>query len=93
MAVNPYEHVLDVSELEPPEPLLKTLEATLALSAGSYLCMLHRMEPCLLYGKLNELGYDYLQQPGTHHTEVEVYIWKQGDNQARQRALAAAGGK
>lgn len=91
MEVNPHEHLLDVSELEPPEPLVKTIGAILALPAGNYLCMLHRREPCLLFGKLEELGYDHLLQAGTRNTKVEVYIWKRGDEPARQRALQAAG--
>lgn len=88
----PHEQLLDVSELEPPEPLVQTLEVTLSLPQGDYLCMLHRREPCLLYAKLDELGYEYLQQTGIHNTEIEVYIWRRGDELARQRALSVARG-
>ncbi|MDH5184276.1 MAG: DUF2249 domain-containing protein [Gammaproteobacteria bacterium] len=91
MEVNTYEHLLDVSELEPPEPLVQTIDKTLSLPEGNYLCMLHRQEPCLLFGKLDELGYDYIQQTGTHNTEIEVYIWKQGDKLARQRVMQSIG--
>ena len=50
----PGEILLDVSDLEPPEPLVLTLEAAEQLEPGQYIRMLHRREPCMLYGNLDD---------------------------------------
>lgn len=72
------EVLLDVSDLEPPEPLVQTLAAADRLQPGQYLRMLHRRDPCLLFGNLDEGGFSYLQREGKK-TAVEVFIWRQGD--------------
>ena len=43
------EHLLDVSTLEPCEPLELTLSATRDLSTGDYLKVVHRREPHPLF--------------------------------------------
>ena len=73
------EVLLDVHELEPPEPLVLTLEAAEKLQAGEYLHMLHRRDPCLLYAKLDQLGCRYRNRNGVL---VELYIWRDGDKEA-----------
>ena len=75
------EVVLDVSELEPPEPLVLTLEAAEQLQPGQYLRMLHRREPCMLYGNLDDNHFKYYQRQGTTST-VEVFIWSENDKEA-----------
>lgn len=50
------EHRLDVSELEPCEPLERTLAAITLLETGDYLRVLHRREPHLLYPLLEKAG-------------------------------------
>lgn len=77
----PGEILLDVSELEPPEPLTLTLEAAASLLPGQYLRMLHRREPCMLYGNLDEQHFKYLQRKGTL-SAVEVFIWREQDQEA-----------
>ena len=75
------EVLLDVSELEPPEPLTLTLEAAEELQAGQYLRMLHRREPCMLYGNLDDNHFKYYQRKGST-TAVEVFIWAENDTEA-----------
>lgn len=69
---------LDVSDLEPPEPLERAVKALDELGKGEYLRMIHRREPCLLYPMLPARG---LTQR-THQREdgmVEVLIWHDAD--------------
>jgi len=75
------EILLDVSDLEPPEPLTLTLDAAEALAAGQYLRMLHRRDPCMLYGNLDDNGFKYIQREGTT-TAVELFIWREHDDKA-----------
>ena len=75
------EVLLDVSDLEPPEPLVKTLEAAEQLKPGQYLRMLHRRDPCMLYGNLDENHFKYFQRKGLT-TAVEVFIWSENDAEA-----------
>ena len=83
------EHLLDVSELEAPEPLVQALSAIETLEPGDYLRFRHRMKPCHLYTHLKELGFvaDTREWRGTR---CEVFIWRQGDSAAQAAAVAAA---
>ena len=53
------EHILDVSMLEPCEPLERTLEQSRVLQPGDYLKVIHRREPHLLYPLLEKLGLNW----------------------------------
>ncbi len=75
------ELLLDVSDLEPPEPLELTLDAADKLKPGQYLRMLHRRTPCILYGNLDDNGFKYFQRKGST-TAVEVFIWRENDAEA-----------
>jgi uncharacterized protein (DUF2249 family) len=75
------ELVLDVSDLAPPEPLTQTLEAAEQLAAGQYLRMLHRRDPCMLYSNLEDNGFKYFQREGST-TAVELFIWREDDDEA-----------
>ena len=75
------EVLLDVSELEPPEPLVLTLQAAEQLDPGQYLRMLHRREPCMLFDNLDDSQFRYYQRKGST-TAVEVFIWRINDDQA-----------
>jgi uncharacterized protein (DUF2249 family) len=77
----PGEVLLDVSDLEPPEPLVQTLEAAEQLKPGQYIRMLHRREPCMLYGNLDDNHFKYFQREGST-TAVEVFIWRENDTEA-----------
>lgn len=83
------EVVIDVSELEPPEPLVLTLEAADKLASGEYLRMRHRRFPCLLHDNLSERGFSESIRCGKS-VACEVFIWRNGDAEAEQAALHAA---
>jgi len=82
---------LDVSDLEPPEPLLRTLAALKQLPEGHYLRMIHRMKPHLLYEHLPDLGFLADTREG-RDGRCEVYLWREGDAAAAQAASQAAAG-
>jgi len=69
------EVTIDVSELVPPEPMIKILEALEQLQPGSRLLVHHVRRPIHLYDRLNEMGYRHQTRdlgPG----KVEVLIEK-----------------
>ncbi len=79
------EQLLDVSDLEPCEPLQKSLAAATALPAGDYLRVIHRREPHLLYPLLEESGLRWaLRQGGP--AGYEILIWRDGDIAAEAQA-------
>lgn len=88
----PEEVLLDVSNLEPPEPLVLTLEAAAQLKSGQYLRMLHRREPCLLYGNLDDSHFSYFRREGTV-SAVEVFIWAEDDDTAAAAVQQVIQGK
>lgn len=79
------ETLLDVSMLEPPEPMERVLAAVDELKRGDYLHLLHRREPFPLYPILEEMGFAYVTRPG-HITAYEVFVWRRGDLSAEQEA-------
>ena len=81
---------LDVSDLEPPEPLVQTLEAAAQLKPGQYLRMLHRRDPCLLYGNLDDNHFKYIQRKGST-TAVELFIWAENDVEAAKAVETVIG--
>lgn len=83
------EQVLDVSELEAPEPLVQALAALEHLPEGSYLRLLHRMKPCHLYGYLAEQDFETDTRQGAS-VACEVFIWRRSEPDAREAAMAAA---
>lgn len=83
------ECLLDVSELEAPEPLLQAIEALQGLAVGDYLRFCHRMKPCHLYRFMEENGFLSETRRGSR-CECEVYIWREGDEAAGQAARDAA---
>lgn len=68
------ERVLDVSDLEPPEPLERILDALDGLGAGDWLRARLRREPFPLYGFLQRLGFAWRTvQAG--ESGFDVLIW------------------
>lgn len=66
-------HLLDVRELEPPEPMVRTLEALAALPAGHTLVQRNARVPQFLLPELEKRGYSYTVRedaPG----DVRVFI-------------------
>lgn len=64
---------LDVSGLEPPQPLMKILEAVAGLPDGATLVAHTRWRPALLYAQLEERGFtgESEEQPdGSYITHI-----------------------
>lgn len=79
---------LDVSELEPPEPLELALTHIAMLKAGQYLRVYHRRDPVLLYEFLTENDYRWItveDDDGMFH----IYIWRAVDKVAHSRVVDA----
>jgi uncharacterized protein (DUF2249 family) len=83
------EHILDVSMLEPCEPLERTLEAIQELGEGDYLRVIHRREPHLLYPMLEKSGFTWRTCP-SGPSQFEIYIWRQEDTGAEQAVMQRA---
>ncbi len=82
------ERRLDVSDLEPCEPLERTLAAAGELGPGEYLRVLHRREPLPLFPMLEKLGCAWRCRPGTV-TPYEVLVWRADDPVAAAAATEA----
>lgn len=80
--------VLDLSGLEPPEPLEKALLAFETLKHGECLHVKFDRDPILLYPLLRVQAYDYASRC-TAGGVVELYIWRAGDLEAERAAHAA----
>ena len=83
------EVILDVSDLEPPEPLTQSLAAIGKLQRGDYLRLLHRRRPCMLYENLQQRGFSSETRAG-REVACEVFIWLDGDEEAARAARAVA---
>lgn len=65
---------IDVSELEPPEPMEQILALVQQLKAGQLLRVRHRREPFPLYPLLEQAGYKHCCiRSGTE--AFLIYIW------------------
>ena len=69
------EIILDVRGLEPPEPLVKVLDALEALPPGDTLRMVHNREPFPLYSILQAEGYQYRTEAFADG-RLEIVIWR-----------------
>ncbi|MDH5631895.1 MAG: DUF2249 domain-containing protein [Gammaproteobacteria bacterium] len=79
--------LLDVSDMEPPDPLVMATEAVSQLQPGEYLCLRHRRDPCLLYEQLQQSGFGFRQRQGSV-TAVELLVWRVGDTEAEAAVVA-----
>jgi len=80
------EQYLDVSQLEPPEPMTVILDAIDILPSGQFLHVYHRMEPFPLYNVLQNMGMKWQTQcddDGMFH----ITIWPETDATAEENAL------
>lgn len=77
------EHSIDVSMLEPCEPLERTLAAVQQLVVGDYLRVIHRREPHPLYQLLEKGNFSWhtIEHDADNY---EIYIWHQDDRVAEQ---------
>lgn len=83
------EHLLDVRNMELPEPLLRALAELESLSPGDYLRMLSHRDPVLLYPMLKSQGFSYTRQQDSGGIN-EILIWRNGDVAAEQALRARA---
>jgi hypothetical protein len=82
------EHVLDVSELEPCEPLERTLAASHSLPDGDYLRVIHRREPHVLFPLLEKSGFaSHCRQDGAYG--YEIFVWREHDLLADRQVKSA----
>jgi TusA-related sulfurtransferase len=79
------EHLLDVRNLEQPEPLLRALAELESLTSGDYLRMLCHRDPVLLYPMLMSQGFSYRRQRDSAGI-YEILVWHSGDAAAEQAA-------
>jgi hypothetical protein len=84
------ERLLDVRNLEYPEPLLRAIAELESLSPGCYLCMLSHRDPVLLYPMLESQDFSCTRQRGADGI-YEILIWRNGDIAAEQAARSRAG--
>ena len=64
---------LDVRGLEPPQPLMKILEAVVTMPPGTTLCAHTRWRPALLYAELETRGFigeSQEQSDGSYITNI-----------------------
>jgi Uncharacterized conserved protein (DUF2249) len=69
------QHLLDVSDLPPPEPLECVLDALADLPAGDSLKVRLPLEPVLLYPMLRSMGMRW-ERSETQDASVELLIWE-----------------
>lgn len=69
------QHLLDVSDLPPPEPLERVLDALADLPEGDALKVRLPMEPVLLYPMLRSMGMNW-ERTAHHDSVVELLIWE-----------------
>lgn len=68
------EQYIDVSDLEPPEPMEVILDAVADLPAGDHLRVRHRRNPTPLFRMLREMRYGWhMRNPAPGH--FEILIW------------------
>ncbi|HVL24838.1 MAG TPA: DUF2249 domain-containing protein [Thermomicrobiales bacterium] len=72
------EVTIDVSELVPPEPMVKVLQSLETLPDGARLLVHHVRRPMHLYDRLDEMGYAHATRE-LAPDRVEVMIQKPGD--------------
>jgi len=81
---------LDVSNLEPCEPMERILLGAENLKTGDWLRVVHRREPNPLFPLLQKRGFEWIMQT-LGDDGVVLRIWLQGDGAAREAAGADRG--
>jgi uncharacterized protein (DUF2249 family) len=66
---------IDVSQLTPPEPMTRVLEALAQLEPGETLLVRHVQRPMYLYSKLDDLGHAHQTwEIGPGHVEILIRV-------------------
>lgn len=77
------QHSLDVSYLEPPEPMERILEQLGELNEGDFLSITHRREPFPLFTLIEKDGFSWrCTEESPDH--FQIYIWRASDLLAEQ---------
>ena len=79
------EHLLDVRNMELPEPLLRALAELESLAPGDYLHILSHRDPVLLYPMLKSQDFSYTRRQDRGGI-YEILVWRTGDAAAEQAA-------
>jgi len=74
---------LDVSTLEPCEPMEQVLAAVTQLKGGDVLHVYHRMPPTPLFPLLQQQHFTWHMCTGRQHP-IEIFIWQEADKQAAE---------
>lgn len=67
------EIIVDTRELEAPEPMTVVLHTLSRLDANTYIKMIHRIEPQMLFVHLDRNNLNY--KVSTGNEDVLIYIW------------------
>jgi uncharacterized protein (DUF2249 family) len=71
----PREHLIDVCNLEPPEPFERVLQGLDLLADGDRLRVVIDRRPAPLFRVLERNGYAYREEPSARAL-LEIVIWK-----------------
>jgi len=77
----PKEIVIDTRELPSPEPMQRVIESLDKIDDETYIKMVHRMEPKMLFNILRKNGFDF-KIVYKDESQVEVYIF--GNKEIRE---------
>ncbi|MCF7981261.1 MAG: DUF2249 domain-containing protein [Pseudomonadales bacterium] len=81
------EVLLDLRELEPPEPFVQSLAALERLLPGQYLHLVHHRAPAMLYPELAPRGF--VSQTQEHSSGLfHIVVWRETDDEAKNEALS-----
>lgn len=64
--------ILDVSELDAPEPLIRITQKLKELQPGEVLIVRHRIEPMGLYKKINPDEFSYSSEKRGEHFYITI---------------------
>lgn len=67
---------IDCRDMEPPEPMVKVLEAVHVMGEDEAVMMVHRKIPRLLFPRLDQLGFKYEISEESEEL-VKVLIWRE----------------
>lgn len=79
------EILLDCTMLESPEPLNLVVQNLGKLDESNYIKMVHRMEPMVLYGILEQNGFKHITK--NIENQVEVYIFNEQFFKEQERCI------
>ncbi len=78
------EQVLNVSELDPPEPLERILDALADMPDDDWLRVIHRMNPVPMYSIVKGMGY-LCDTTQVAPRRFEILIWPESASHPAQR--------